>query len=96
VPRFANLPRLAVGAHLGRKRWADPDFLYAAPDATAYAAFCKESRMKCAGATKLHRKSGVAPTIAFAEFRQIGLSIANIEAQSRTKHHLVGHVIDST
>src|ERR1700691_2861568 len=35
-----------------------PDFLYAAPDATAYAAFFKESRMKCAGATNPHRKSG--------------------------------------
>jgi hypothetical protein len=23
-PRFANLPRLAVGAYLGRKRWAQP------------------------------------------------------------------------
>ena len=36
----------------------DPDFLYAALDTAAYAAFFKESRMKCAGATKLHRKSG--------------------------------------
>jgi hypothetical protein len=32
-----------------------PDFQDAALDATAYAAFVKESRMKCAGATKLHR-----------------------------------------
>jgi hypothetical protein len=38
----------------------NPDFLYAALDATAYAAFVKESRKKCAGATKLHRKSGEA------------------------------------
>jgi hypothetical protein len=36
----------------------NPDFLYAAQDATAYAAFIKESRKKRAGATKLHRKSG--------------------------------------
>jgi hypothetical protein len=36
----------------------NPDFLYAAQDATAYAAFVKESRKKRAGATKLHRKSG--------------------------------------
>ena len=36
----------------------NPDFLYAALDATAYAAFAKESRKKRAGATKLHRKSG--------------------------------------
>ena len=34
----------------------NPDFLYAALDATAYAAFVKESRKKRAGATKLHRK----------------------------------------
>jgi len=42
-----------------------PDFLYAAPDTTACAAFSKESRMKFANATKLHRKSGGSPTIAF-------------------------------
>jgi hypothetical protein len=36
----------------------NPDFLYAALDTTACAAFFKESRMKCANATKLHRKSG--------------------------------------
>jgi hypothetical protein len=42
-------------------------------DATACAAFFKESRMKCA--TKLHRKSGHSPTIAFAESLQIGLWI---------------------
>jgi hypothetical protein len=38
----------------------NPDFLYAALDATAYAAFVKESRKKRGGATKLHRKSGEA------------------------------------
>ena len=38
----------------------NPDLLYAALDATAYAAFVKESRNKRAGATKLHRKSGKA------------------------------------
>jgi hypothetical protein len=36
----------------------NPDFLYAAQDTTAYAAFVKESRKKRAGAPKLHRKSG--------------------------------------
>jgi hypothetical protein len=36
----------------------NPDFLYAALDATAYAAFVNESRKKRAGATRLHRKSG--------------------------------------
>ena len=35
----------------------NPDFLYAALDATAYAAFVKESRKKPAGATKLHREA---------------------------------------
>jgi hypothetical protein len=56
---LANLPRLAVGAYLGRKRWGVPDFLYAALDPTAYAAFFfKEGRMKCAGAINLRRKSG--------------------------------------
>jgi hypothetical protein len=39
---------------------AHPDFLYAAPDTTACAAFFKESRMYSANATNLHRKSGVA------------------------------------
>ena len=38
----------------------NPDFLYAALDATAFAAFVKESRKKRAGATKLHRNSGEA------------------------------------
>ncbi len=45
----------------GPKTTGDPDFLYAALDTTAYAAFFKESRMKCAAATKLHRKSGGSP-----------------------------------
>jgi hypothetical protein len=53
-PRFAQ-------AYLGRIRRGVPDLLFAALDATAYAAFFTESRMKCAGATKLHRKSGAQP-----------------------------------
>jgi hypothetical protein len=73
---LANLPRLAVGAYLGRKRWGVPDFLYAALDTTAYAAFFKESRMKRAGAINLLRKSGGSPTIAFAESPQIWFWIA--------------------
>jgi hypothetical protein len=48
----------AIPAH--RLPALNPDFLYAALDATAYAAFVKESRKKRAGATKLHRKSGEA------------------------------------
>jgi hypothetical protein len=45
---------------------ADPDFLYATLDTTAYAAFIKESRMNLANATKLYRKSGGRPSTAFA------------------------------
>jgi hypothetical protein len=37
-----------------------PDFLYAALDTTACAAFIKESRMNFANANKLHRKSSLA------------------------------------
>ena len=40
---------------------SDPDFLYAAPDQAACAAFIKESRIKCAKAAKPHRKSGGCP-----------------------------------
>jgi hypothetical protein len=36
-----------------------PNFLHAAPPISACAAFIKESRMKCANARKLDRKSGV-------------------------------------
>jgi hypothetical protein len=57
-PRFAT-------AYLGRKRRGDPDFLYAALDTTACAAFIKESRMKFASATKLRRKSGGSPHQSF-------------------------------
>ena len=46
----------------GLKKMGDPDFLYAAPEMTACAAFGKESRMKFANATKLHRKSGGSPS----------------------------------
>jgi hypothetical protein len=45
----------------GPNKTGDPDFLYAAPNRFACAAFCKESRMKFANATKLHRKSGGSP-----------------------------------
>jgi cell division protein FtsB len=37
---------------------ANPNSLYSSLDTTACAAFVKESRMKCAEATKLHRKFG--------------------------------------
>ena len=35
-----------------------PDFLYAAPDGSAYAAFFTESRMRLIDSTKPNRKSG--------------------------------------
>ncbi len=50
----------------GLKKMGDPDFLYAAPEMTACAAFGKESRMKFANATKLHRKSGGSPSSFFS------------------------------
>ena len=46
-------------------KMGDPDFLYAAPDMTACAAFSKESRMRCANATKPHRKSRGSPPFSF-------------------------------
>jgi 4Fe-4S ferredoxin len=44
----------------GEKCGASPDFLYAAPDTTACAAFIKESRMNFANVNQLYRKSGEA------------------------------------
>ena len=49
----------------GLNKMGDPDFLHAAPDMSACAAFSKESRMKFANATKLHRKSGGSPSFFF-------------------------------
>jgi hypothetical protein len=47
----------------GLNKMGDPDFLYAAPEMTACAAFSKESRMRFANATKLLRKSGGKPLL---------------------------------
>ena len=44
----------------GPNKTGDPDFLYAAPDTTACAAFGKESRMRFADATKLTGNPGEA------------------------------------
>jgi geranylgeranyl reductase family protein len=53
---------------VGRVRLeGDPDFLHAAPDMTARAAFVKESRMKLANDGKLYRKSGVNPSCSPAD-----------------------------
>jgi hypothetical protein len=50
----------------GLNKMGDPDFLplWHSPTA-ARAAFSKESRMKVANATKLHRKSGGSPPFLF-------------------------------
>jgi hypothetical protein len=40
----------------------DPDFLYAAPDMTACAAFSKESRMRFANATNSTGNPGGSPS----------------------------------
>jgi hypothetical protein len=45
--------------HLAKNERDAPNFLYAAPDRAAYAPFFKERRMRFAGSTKLHRKSGM-------------------------------------
>ena len=59
VRRFS---RLLVGNCVRSKlTQADPDFLHAALDRSAYAAFFTESRTKLLGSTKLHRKSGYRP-----------------------------------
>jgi hypothetical protein len=48
-----------VVAHISRKTSEmPPNFLYAAPDRTAYAPFIKERRRKFREPTKVHRKSG--------------------------------------
>ncbi len=47
----------------GLKKMGDPGFLYAAPNMAACVAFSKESRMKFANATKLHRKFGLKPLL---------------------------------
>jgi hypothetical protein len=69
---MACLFRADLGRLGGPNVKATRMFLCAALDATACAAFFKKSRMKCGGATKLHRKSGGSTTIAFAESPQIG------------------------
>jgi hypothetical protein len=53
----------------GLNKMGGPDFLYAAPDRAARAAFSKESRMRFANATKLHRKSGGALPFSFPASR---------------------------
>jgi len=55
---YLNLfnPNLRVSPLIGHHD--APDFLYAALDTTACAAFIKESRMKFDSANRPHRKSG--------------------------------------
>jgi hypothetical protein len=56
----------------------DPDFLYAALETTACAAFITESRMKCINANQLHRKSGGSPTTAFVFPPHVGGIFASL------------------
>jgi hypothetical protein len=53
-----------ASAYVGRKRRCAPDFLYSALDKTAFAAFVKESRMRCATATSCTGNPGLAPSTA--------------------------------
>jgi hypothetical protein len=53
-------------AYMGRKRWATRISCHVAPPTPACAAFIKESRMEFTNASKVYRKSGGSPTIAFA------------------------------
>src|ERR1700691_1528870 len=68
----------------GLKKTGDPDFLYAALNKTACAAFSKESRITCANATKLHRKSRGKPTTAFAIFRKLIRTTGPVNPSQRT------------
>ena len=52
--------KFANANQLHRNPGSAPDFLYAALDTTACAAFIKESRMKFANANQLHRNPGSA------------------------------------
>ena len=60
----------------GPNKTGDPDFLHVALTNGTCAAFSKESRMKFANATKLHRKSGRSPQKFSCE----------IEQQKQSKH----------
>jgi hypothetical protein len=63
VEKCIPAPRGRTGAGAERVRVNCPDFLYAALDTVACAAFIEESRMNIAKANKLHRKSGFAKPI---------------------------------
>jgi hypothetical protein len=58
--------------YLAKNERDTPNFLHAAPDMTACAAFIKESRMDLAGAHKLYRKSEIWGTPRFVEGRKTG------------------------
>jgi geranylgeranyl reductase family protein len=59
----------------------DPDFLYAALDTTARAAFVKESRMKLANAGKLYRKSGLDPASALVLKSREPICVMTVRAE---------------
>jgi hypothetical protein len=53
-------------AYVGRKRWATRISCHGAPPTSPCAAFIKESRMDCADANKVYRKSGGSPSTALS------------------------------
>ena len=57
--------------HLAKNERDAPNFLYAALDMAACAAFLTESRMKFAEPTKSHRKSGMWGTRTFVAPREL-------------------------
>ena len=75
------------------KKMGNPDFLYAAPDMTACAAFSEESRMRLTNATKLHRKSGEAPPLSFpvSPFRPVVKALEKARVQPMYANAKLGH-----
>ena len=57
-----------------------PDFLYVAPDTSAYAAFFTESRTRFIDSTKLHRKSG--SVLGYSQPSLTGLKLEGSESFS--------------
>jgi hypothetical protein len=56
---LCEIDQLAKAIETHHFRPTYPDFLHGAPPTPACAAFTKESRMKCANANKVDRKSGL-------------------------------------
>jgi hypothetical protein len=82
---IGRLPHVRLSVH-GPKKMANPDFLHAALDTNACAAFSKESRMKCANAIKLHRKSGGSPNCSYPE--RVTENVTNTISLHQSQHLL--------